>query len=78
IDAAAHQGALQAARAESPCTVAVLGTGLDMIYPRRHEALARQVVTHGLLLSEYPLGTPPLAANFPKRNRLIAGLSAGT
>lgn len=78
VDAAAHQGALQAARADSPCTVAVLGTGLDVIYPRRHAALAQQVMTHGLLLSEYPLGTPPLAPNFPKRNRLIAGLSAGT
>lgn len=78
VDGAAHQGALQATHAQAPCTVAVLGTGLDVIYPRRHATLAQQIATHGLLLSEYPLGTPPLAANFPKRNRLIAGLSAGT
>ncbi|MDR3003891.1 MAG: DNA-processing protein DprA [Acidovorax sp.] len=78
IDAAAHQGALQAPRSDQACTVAVLGTGLDVIYPRRHTALAQQIAAHGLLLSEYPLGTPPLAPNFPKRNRLISGLSAGT
>lgn len=78
IDAATHQGALQAPRSDQACTVAVLGTGLDVIYPRRHAALAQQIAAHGLLLSEYPLGTPPLAPNFPKRNRLISGLSAGT
>jgi DNA processing protein len=78
IDAAAHQGALQAPRSDHACTVAVLGTGLDVIYPRRHAALAQQIAAHGLLLSEYPLGTPPLPPNFPKRNRLISGLSAGT
>ncbi|WP_313572046.1 DNA-processing protein DprA, partial [Comamonas terrigena] len=61
-----------------PCTVAVVGTGIDRVYPRSHQALAHAIVRQGFILSEYPLGTPPLAANFPKRNRLIAGLSAGT
>ena len=57
---------------------AVVGTGLDRVYPRRHLALAHRIAQHGLIISEYPLGTPPIAANFPKRNRLIAGLSLGT
>lgn len=90
IDAAAHQGALEAATTQQqpamppamppahPCTVAVVGTGLDQVYPQRHRALAAQISQHGLLLSEFALGTPPIASNFPKRNRLIAGLSAGT
>lgn len=73
IDGAAHTGAL-----ETGSTVAVVGTGLDDVYPRRHRALARQVVDHGLMVSELPLGAPPLAAHFPQRNRIIAGLSAGT
>ena len=83
IDAAAHEGALEDADApqgdgSTPATIAVVGTGLDRVYPRRHLALAHRIATHGLLLSEYPLGTPPLPANFPKRNRIIAGLSQGT
>lgn len=82
IDAAAHEGALEGAAAAGggtgPATVAVVGTGLDRVYPRRHLALARRIAAEGLLVSEYPIGTPPLAANFPKRNRLIAGLSLGT
>lgn len=83
VDGAAHQGALASApqglpSAVRPCTVAVVGTGIDRVYPRSHQALARAIVRQGFILSEYPLGTPPLAANFPKRNRLIAGLSAGT
>lgn len=83
VDGAAHQGALEAApqglpAAGRPCTVAVVGTGIDRVYPRSHQALAHAIVRQGFILSEYPLGTPPLAANFPKRNRLIAGLSAGT
>lgn len=83
VDAAAHQGALQSApdalpNAVRPRTVAVVGTGVDRVYPRSHQALAHQIVQQGFIVSEYPLGTPPLAANFPKRNRLIAGLSAGT
>jgi DNA processing protein len=59
-------------------TVGVVGTGLDQVYPRHHQALAQEVIAHGLLISEYPLGTPPLAANFPQRNRLIAALGLGT
>lgn len=83
IDAAAHEGALQDAElphseSSTPATIAVVGTGLDRVYPRRHLALAHRIAAHGLLVSEYPLGTPPLPANFPKRNRIIAGLSQGT
>ena len=59
-------------------TVGVVGTGLDQVYPRHHQALAQEVIAHGVLISEYPLGTPPLAANFPQRNRLIAALGLGT
>jgi DNA processing protein len=74
VDGAAHEGALEG----SSGTVAVVGTGLDRVYPRRHLALAHRIAADGLLLSEYSLGTPPLAANFPQRNRIIAGLSRGT
>lgn len=74
IDAAAHEGAL-----EGPgSTVAVVGTGLDRVYPKRHLALARRIGDQGLLLSEYSLGTPPLPDHFPRRNRIISGLSRGT
>ena len=83
VDAAAHAGALQSASDSLPATVrprtvAVVGTGVDRIYPRSNQALAHAIVRQGFIVSEYPLGTPPLAANFPKRNRLIAGMSAGT
>ncbi len=74
IDGAAHEGALEGAGS----TLAVVGTGLDRVYPRRHLDLARRIVARGLMVSEYPLGTRPLAANFPQRNRLLAGLSRGT
>ncbi len=80
IDGAAHGGALEAtgaARASVP-TLAVVGTGLDRVYPKQHLALARKICQRGLLISEFALGTPPLAANFPQRNRLIAALSRGT
>jgi DNA processing protein len=58
--------------------VAVVGTGLDRVYPRKHLALAHRIAARGLIVSEFALGTPPLTANFPRRNRLIAGLSQGT
>ncbi len=80
VDGAAHEGALAAvaAGAARPSTVAVVGTGLDRVYPKRHLALARRIAQHGLIISEYPIGTPPIAANFPRRNRIISGLSHGT
>ena len=59
-------------------TVAVVGTGLDQVYPSSHRVLAGRIIAHGLMVSEFCLGTPPLQANFPMRNRLIAGLSQGT
>jgi len=77
IDAAAHVGSLQQPDPQRCVTVAVVGTGLDQVYPRQHHALARQVAQHGWLLSELPPGTPPLPHHFPMRNRLIAGLSQG-
>ncbi len=80
VDSAAHLGALDGAEAmpDQLATVAVVGTGLDRVYPKRNLALAHRIAQHGVLLSEYLLGTPPLPANFPKRNRLIAGLTQGT
>ena len=78
IDTAAHQGALAGGTLANPLhTVAVVGTGLDRVYPQQNHALAQHIAQQGLLLSEYPLNTPPVMANFPKRNRLIAGLSQG-
>jgi DNA processing protein len=74
IDAAAHEGGL----AGPGSTIAVIGTGLDVCYPRRNAALARRIAEHGLVLSELPLGSPPLPDHFPRRNRIIAGLSVGT
>lgn len=78
VDGAAHEGALDNAPANGLATIAVVGTGLDRVYPRQHRDLAHRIAQHGLILSEYPLGTPPLSANFPRRNRIIAGLSQGT
>jgi len=78
IDGAAHDGALLGAPPQALATVAVVGTGLDRVYPRQHRELAHRIAQRGLILSEYHLGTPPLNSNFPKRNRLIAGLSQAT
>ncbi|MDO8248563.1 MAG: DNA-processing protein DprA [Rhodoferax sp.] len=80
VDGAAHEGALDSLEPGSNrlATVAVVGTGLDRVYPKSHLELAHRIAQNGLLISEYPLGTPPLAPNFPKRNRLIAGLAQGT
>jgi DNA processing protein len=78
VDGAAHEGALLGAHADMLPTIAVVGTGLDRVYPRQHRELAHQIAQRGLILSEYPLGTPPLAPNFPRRNRLISGLSQAT
>lgn len=76
IDAAAHEGALEAPGGGG--TVAVVGTGLDRVFPARHRALAHRIAAAGALLSEYAPGSPPLREHFPERNRLIAGLSQGT
>ncbi|HUG79652.1 MAG TPA: DNA-processing protein DprA [Burkholderiales bacterium] len=73
IDAAAHRGGLSGAAS----TIAVLGTGVDVIYPRRNAELSSQIAARGLLLSEFALGTSPAAHNFPRRNRLISGLAQG-
>ena len=80
IDGAAHEGAIKGSGTVPTlgATVAVVGTGLDRVYPKAHRDLAHQIADVGLLVSEYPLGTPPLTANFPRRNRLIAGLAQGT
>lgn len=73
IDAAAHRGGLKSAAS----TVAVIGTGPDRIYPARNADLARRIAESGLIISEFAVGTPPLANNFPRRNRVIAGLGIG-
>ena len=74
VDGAAHDGALMG----GGHTVAVVGTGLDRVYPKKHLNLAHRIAERGLIISEFPLGTPPLTANFPRRNRIISGLSHGT
>ena len=74
IDGAAHKGALDTGK-----TIAVLGTGLDLLYPKQHEALQQQILDQGgAVVTEFLPGTPPLPANFPRRNRIISGLSLGT
>ena len=85
VDGAAHLGALDAVPAAASAsaathfaTVAVVGTGLDRVYPARHRELAHRITAHGLIVSEFPLGTPPINSNFPKRNRIIAGMTRGT
>ncbi|MEO6354631.1 MAG: DNA-processing protein DprA [Burkholderiaceae bacterium] len=73
IDAAAHQGGMRGAGS----TVAVIGTGADIVYPARNRSLAHQIADCGCIVSEYPLGMPAIAANFPRRNRIISGLARG-
>jgi DNA processing protein len=74
VDGAAHDGALLGGGQ----TIAVVGTGLDRVYPKKHLALAHRIVQQGMIISEFPIGTPPLTANFPRRNRIISGLTRGT
>jgi DNA processing protein len=73
IDTAAHEGGLRGAGS----TVAVIGTGADIVYPARNRSLAHRIAENGCIISEYPLGTPAIPSNFPRRNRLISGLARG-
>lgn len=74
IDSRAHEGALDS----GDKTIAVIGTGIDQVYPARNARLAEQIVESGALVSEFPIGTPPYPSNFPRRNRIISGLATGT
>ena len=74
IDAASHRGALRG----DGRTIAVQGCGPDQVYPREHDSLAREIIAHGALVTEFPTGVPPLPEHFPRRNRIISGLSVGT
>jgi len=79
IDSAAHIGALRGLESslDGGSTVAVIGTGADIVYPARNRGLAHRIVAAGCIVSEYPLGMPGIAANFPRRNRIISGLASG-
>jgi DNA processing protein len=77
IDTAAHHGGLRFCGVDGGSTVAVIGTGADIVYPARNRALAHQIAQNGCIVSEYPLGMPAIAANFPRRNRIISGLASG-
>lgn len=74
VDAASHRGALSTKHGE---TIAVLGNGLDQVYPERHKDLAAQIIEHGCLVSEFPIGVAAVPGHFPQRNRIISGLSLG-
>jgi DNA processing protein len=78
IDTAAHEGALDSAPEARAATAAVLGTGVDVFYPPENHSLGEAIAGRGALVSEFPLGTPPLPDHFPRRNRIIAGLAWGT
>ncbi|MES2832043.1 MAG: DNA-processing protein DprA [Pseudomonadota bacterium] len=78
IDTAAHRGSLRAAvssPATAGSTIAVIGTGADIVYPARNRALAHEIAEYGCIVSEYPLGVPAISSNFPRRNRIISGLA---
>ena len=78
VDHAAHEGALQAGNSnERKSTIAVIATGLDLCYPSRHEKITQEIRENGAIISEFPLGTAPIKENFPRRNRIISGLSQG-
>ena len=77
IDGAAHRGTFKSVGKNKGATIAVVGTGLDIVYPSRHRDLAHKIAERGLIISEFALGTPSKAQNFPRRNRIISGLSLG-
>ena len=77
IDGAAHKGAMYANAQNGP-TLAVLGTGADIVYPAENQFLYNQIISQGVVVSEFPLGTQPQSGNFPRRNRIVSALSLGT